>query len=102
MKISVKRSGGFANITIKGEIDTKELPVDLAKKVEKTIKPSVLEKKDKDAPVMNDAQQISIGFESAKHGEYKEYEIDEATADPEVFDVVNELVNQMVKKKLKD
>lgn len=100
MKIFVKRSGGFANIRIQGELDTSELPPDLAQKVDRLIKPSTLNKVGKKNPFMADGQQISIGFRSSDKEPYQEYEIDESSADPELYDVCNELANQVVQNSL--
>lgn len=101
MKLFVKRSGGFANIgPIQGELDTEELPPDLAEEVNRLINPIVLKKRGKQNPLMVDGQQISVGFRSSDDGKYQQYEIDESSADPELFDLCNELVNQVVKNSL--
>ena len=97
----MKRSGGFANIgPIQGELDTEELPPDLAEEVNRFINPTVLKKTGKQNPLMVDGQQISVGFRSSDDGKYQQYEIDESSADPELFDLCNELVNQVVKNSL--
>ena len=101
MKLFVKRSGGFANVgPIQGELDTEELPPDLAEKVNRFIKPTVLATRGKTSPLMVDGQQISVGFRSSDDGTYQEYEIDESCANPELLDLCNELVNEMVRNRL--
>ena len=101
MKIFVKRSGGFANIgPIQGKLDTLELPSELAQEVDRLIKHATLKKAGRKNPFMTDGQQISVGFRSSDEDQYREYEIDESSADPELFEVCNELVNQVVKNSL--
>lgn len=100
MKIFVSLSGGVANIgPIQGKVDTAELPPDLAQEVDRWIKPAELKKVGKKNPFMADGQYISVGFRTSEKAKYREYEVDESSADPELFEVCNALVNQVIIKR---
>jgi hypothetical protein len=96
MKLSVKTSGGIGNIQFQGQLDTDELPGELAERVHKVLSPARLETT-RLTETFPDAIQYEIGlfFRSG----LQKFEIDESSAPPDVLDVLEELVREVIRKK---
>lgn len=100
MKIFLRSSGGFANIQIQGEIDTADLPSDLARKAEDFLTPSRIKVvPHSENPQFADSQQIYVRVTSEEGS--KQFELDESTADSELFALCNNLIHEIVRRKTK-
>ena len=98
MKLFLRSSGGIANIQIQGEIDTDDLPPDIAKRVEDLLNPSKLKNKaGPENPYFADGQQISVRIQSEEDS--VQLELDESTANPELFALCRELMGIIVRRK---
>jgi hypothetical protein len=98
MKLSVKTSGGIGNIQLQGQLDTNELPSDLAERVHKVLSPARLEsfRSTEGIPVPDMIQYEIMLFLGSG---VQKFEIDEANAPADVIDVVEELVQEVVRRK---
>jgi hypothetical protein len=83
VKVFLRSSGGIGNIQIQGEVDTADLPPELAKGSEN--------------PQFADAQQISIRVSSPQG--HSEVEVDESAAPPELVDLCNVLIHEIVRRR---
>lgn len=98
MKLSVKTSGGIGNIQLQGQLDTNELPDDLAERVHKVLSPARLEsaRSAEGVPVPDMIQyEIRLFLGSG----VQKFEIDDVNAPADVIGVVEELVQEVVRRK---
>jgi|SwirhirootsSR3_FD_contig_101_1003326_length_2350_multi_3_in_0_out_0_2 hypothetical protein len=98
MKLSLKTSGGIGNIQLQGQIDTDELPSDLAERVRTVLTPEHLAAAH--SAVMGpvaDAMQYEIGL--FLDGGLQTFQIDDVHAPPGVLDIVQELVQRVIDQK---
>lgn len=98
MKIFIRSSGGFANIQLQGEIDTADLPDDLAKKAKDLFDPGKIKvvQSNKNSQFV-DGQHFHIRVSSADKS--IQIELDEASAKPELFAICNQLIHEIVRRK---
>jgi hypothetical protein len=95
VKLVIATSGGIGNIRIHGEVDTDRLDSDLAGRVEAELKPERLET----LPAVPAGQTVdATQFEVAIYceGEIRRYTLDEASAPPEVVEVLQALVRRII------
>ena len=100
MKIFLRSSGGLANIQIQGEVDTTDLPAGLAKRAKNLLKPNRIKNlSGKEELPYADSQQMYIRVSSPEGS--LQFELDESTADPELFALCNDLIHEIVRRKMK-
>lgn len=100
MKIFLRSSGGFANIQIQGEVDTTDLPAHLAKKAKTLLTPNRIKNVSGiENPQYADSQQIHVRVSSPEGS--IQFELDESTADQELFALCNDLIHEIVRRKIK-
>lgn len=100
MKLTIATSGGFGNIRIQGELDTDKLDTTLAEKAKSVLKPERLASLPLDTagPMVDVTQyEVCIFLEDEVH----QYTVDEANAPPEVMEVLQALVHEIIIKKRK-
>ncbi len=100
MKLTIATSGGIGNIQIHGELDTDELERSLAEKAKSVLKPERLASLPRDtAGLLVDVTQFEVGIflEDGVH----QYTVDEANAPPEIMEVLQALVHEIIIKKRK-
>ena len=98
MKLSLKTSGGIGNIQIQGQLETEELSRSLAERVRTMLTPTHLTSaRSSGVSLMTDAMQYELGL-SLDDG-FQHFEVNEANAAPEVLDIVQELVQEVIRRK---
>jgi hypothetical protein len=98
MKLSVKTSGGIGNIQLQGQLDTNELPNELAERVHRVLSPARLEStRSTEAVPIPDMMQYEIRLFLGSG--VQKFEIDEGNAPADVIDVVEELVQEVIRRK---
>ena len=98
MKLTIATSGGIGNIRLQGQLDTDELDSKLAEKAKSALKPERLASLPLDtAGSMVDATQFEVGI-YLEDGVYQ-YTVDEANAPPDVVEVLQALVHEIILKK---
>ena len=98
MKIFLRTSGGFANIRIEGEIDTADLPDELAGKAEELLKPgSIPSTPGPENLNLTDSRQFSIHVTT--ENDSTNYDLDETSAKPDLLELLNDLVQEIVRRK---
>jgi hypothetical protein len=98
VKVFLRSSGGIGNIQIQGEVDTADLPPELAQRAEELLTPDRLRaSKGSENPQFADAQQISIRVSSPQG--HSEVEVDESAAPPELVDLCNVLIHEIVRRR---
>jgi hypothetical protein len=98
MKLSVKTSGGIGNIQLQGQLDTSELPNDLAERVHRVLSPARLESaRSTEGVSLPDMIQYEISLFVGSR--VQRFEINDANAPADVIDVVQELVQEVVRRK---
>jgi hypothetical protein len=98
VKLTIRTSGGFGNIRLQGDLDTDELDSTLAKRTKSVLKPERLESlQAKTEGFMVDVTQfeVDISLEDGVH----QYTLDEANAPPDVVEVLQALVHEIILKK---
>jgi hypothetical protein len=98
VKLTISTSGGFGNIRLQGDLDTDELESALAKKATSVLKPERLESLPfNTAGSMADVTQFEVGIflEDGVH----QYTLDEANVPPDVVEVLQALVHEIILKK---
>ena len=104
MQIHLKCTGG-QGITLEGKLDTKDLPDDLADRANKTLNAKKLKDTTK-APknaFMVDAQQYELTIipEEARISSPARFQFDESQADPDILELMDELLHLITIQKLK-
>ncbi|MFQ5349509.1 MAG: protealysin inhibitor emfourin [Thermoanaerobaculia bacterium] len=104
MRISIKTSGGFANVELGGEIDTRDLEADLASEVERNLAPESLEQADKARvdPEVADAQVYEVTLRGEDEDPIGRYVINDLAVAPEVGDTLAALVREIVRQRLEN
>ena len=100
MKLTIATSGGIGNIRLQGELDTDKLDSTLAKKAKSVLKPERLDALPLDtAGSIVDVTQFEVGIflEDGVH----QYTVDEANAPPDVIEVLQALVHEIIIRKLR-
>ncbi len=102
MKLHLKSSGGFAGLDLAGEVDTAELPDELARRVEEHLTPENL--KAAAAPAaglpMPDARQYHLSLvPEDEDGELATHVVDDMSEAGEVLDVIDELMAELVRRR---
>ena len=105
MQIHLKCTGG-QGITLEGKLDTKDLSDDLAVRAKKILSAKNLKKTAK-APkntFMVDAQhyELTIIPEGAQKGAPARFQFDESQADPDILELMDELLHLITIQKLKN
>lgn len=101
MKVSVKSSGGFANIELGGQIDTVDLPAELAEAAERVL---TKENLGKAAAAPRDPHVAdSMLYEVTLHGAGDEpsgtYAIDDVAADSEIGETLAALMSEVLRRR---
>jgi len=100
MKIILEGSGGLANLRIRGELTTGELAADLARKVEQCLHPDKLEAAGAANAQTADAQQYQLTvMPEGEEGEVRHYRLDDSCLAPELLDVLDELMHEIIRRK---
>ncbi len=97
MKLSLKITGGLGNLPIQGQLDTAELPTELAARVEELMQPERLRAfagRESEGRAAGSAdhlhyQVVLLGAESSS------FELDETVVPPELLEVIDELAFQI-------
>lgn len=98
MKLSLKTSGGIGNIQIQGQVETEELSRSLAERVRTVLTPAHLTyARSSEVSPMTDAMQYELGL--YLDDGFQHFEVNEANAAPEVLDIVQELVQEVIRRK---
>jgi hypothetical protein len=98
MKLFLKTSGGIGNIQLQGALDTDELPDALAERVRTVLTPAHLRaSRSVDTAPVADAMQyeLSLLLESGP----QQFAIDDVSASPDVLEVVQELLQELIRRK---
>ncbi|HEX9736339.1 MAG TPA: protealysin inhibitor emfourin [Thermoanaerobaculia bacterium] len=101
MKLHLACHGGIANLRIRGQVDTAELPGDLAEKVERVLgarrrmRAAGAAPKD---PRMTDAQQYEVTVQPEGVGAPRTYQLDESSLSDEELEVLDELRGEIVRR----
>ena len=101
MKLSLKTSGGFANLRIEGVLDTSELPPELARRIEDGLRSDALREAAAGAnPQMADGTvyELTILPETAD-GEVRRYTIDDAAVEEEMLEILDEILHEVVRRR---
>ena len=105
MKIRLERTGGIANFAkpLGGIVEVDDLPTELANEAKEMLTPESLRESVARTGGIGDAQsvdrqEIKVGI--WQDGEYHEFNLQEQSADADVFDLCNELVNELVRSQL--
>lgn len=101
MKIVLEGAGGLAHLRIRGELTTGELAADLARKVEQLFHPEKLKAAGAVAsPQTTDAQQYQLTIMPASgQGEIRHYQLDDSCLSPELLEVLDELMHEIIRRK---
>ncbi len=101
MRLFLRSSGGLANLRIEDELDTSELPPELARKAERFLRPEKLKlAKTAENSQMTDALQYELTvFPQAEGEEVRQYCLNEASTAREILDVVGELMHEIIRRK---
>jgi hypothetical protein len=98
MKVTIRTSGGIGNIRIHGEIDTEELDHKLAERTKSVLTPEHLTTVSRDFPgAVVDVTQYEVGI--FQENRVQSYTVDEASAPPEIVEVLQALVHEIIVKK---
>lgn len=101
MKVHLACHGGFANLRIQGQVDTAELPDDLAEKVERvlgeheSLRQASVAPKD---PRVADAQQYDLTVHPEGEDGPRQYRLDESNLSDDVLEVLDELRGEIVRR----
>lgn len=101
MKVHLACHGGFANLRIQGQVDTAELPDDLAEKVERVLGAHQRLRKAAAAPKnprMTDVQQYELTVDPGGEDGPKQYHLDESSLADDVLEVLDELRGEIVRR----
>ena len=101
MKLVLESTGGFAGVELSGELDTADLPEELARRVEEHLTSGKLRSADaKRSLPTPDARQYRLSLlpEDAD-GEVSTHVVDDTCADGEVLDVIDDLMAEIVRRK---
>lgn len=101
MKILLKTSGGFANLRLDGELDTGQLPPELAARIESGLTSDAL----RDAATLANPEladgtvyELTILPETAD-GERRHFVIDDAAVADEILDILDEILHEIVRRR---
>jgi hypothetical protein len=98
MKIYLRQSGGFANIQLEGQIDTADLPDELARRTEDLLAlDKIPAESGTDVTRSADSRQFYILVST--EDDSRQFEVDESTAEPELSQLCNDLINEIIKRK---
>ncbi len=101
MKLVLKSAGGFAGLQIEGELDTADLPEELARRVKEHLSSKNLRsaKATRSLP-MPDAQQYELHLlPEDEDGEVEKHLLDDMCPIGEVLDVIDELMSEIMRRK---
>ena len=97
MKVYIRRSGGVANITLEGVVDTKDLPAELRMKAEGLMRVEKLKvicaAKPRKLP---DTYQYEIHV--AEEDEFEAFTLDESAMEGEVLEVLSGMIAELRRK----
>lgn len=101
MKICLERTGGIACFAkpLGGTVEVDDLPEALANEAKKLLQPKLLSKAAAPPPAgagqRVDRQEIKVGIWQG--GRYHEFHLNEENPDTDLFDLCNEIVNELVR-----
>jgi hypothetical protein len=99
MKVLLSQSGGLGNIRIQGELETADLPRELAQKTERVLRPETLQRASStDSSTSPDAQEFELNVWFNKEG-FQHYRIDDSSAPPEVLEVLDSLIHEIIRRR---
>lgn len=104
MKLALQCSGGFAGLRLSGELDTADLPEELARRVEEHLTPEKLRAATA-APAlgsmsMPDVRQYHLSLiPEDEDGEVETHVVDDMCAEGEILDVIDALMAEITRRK---
>jgi hypothetical protein len=101
MKLHLAVSGGFANLRIQGELDTDELPEELARRAEAVLNRPALEAAaaTKSNMLMTDSIQYELTvLANSLHESAQRYQLDESSLADEMLEVLDELQSEIIRR----
>ena len=105
MKVLVRGSGGFGGLRIQGELDTADLPPELKRRAEAMLAAEPMEKAMAAAeaatanPHMADAQELEVTVIGEAAGGARSYLLRGGAMDPEVMQLANDLMREVIKRR---
>ncbi len=101
MKLSLKSSGGLGGLGFEGEIDTADLPVELARRVEEHLAPARLRSipASRSLP-MPDAMEYELAIlPEEEDGEVERYVVDDLCPVGEVLDAIDDVMAEIARRR---
>lgn len=101
MKLRLKSEGGFAGLAVEGELDTEDLPEELARRVAEHLTSDTLRSAAASRSLpMPDAQQYELHLlPETEDGEVEKHVVDDMCPMGEVLDVIDDLMAEIRKRK---
>lgn len=101
MKVSVKSSGGFANIQLQGQVDTVDLPAALAETAERVLTRENLDRAQSAPrdPQVADAMLYEVTLHGVGDEPPETYAIDDVAADPEIAEALAALMGEVMRRR---
>ncbi len=106
MELYVKSSGGLANLMIDGKLDLADLPEDLRHRIEEVLGPDrEMSHGVGDAtalPGLESVDTMHYQLKLVNEADVRTFEIDEAVAPPEVLELVDELMYELNRRRMRE
>ena len=101
MKLLLKSAGGFAGLAVEGELDTADLPDELARRVEDHLSSDALRSAASSRSLpMPDAQEYEIHLlPEDEDGKVEKHVVDDMCPVGEVLDVIDDLLAEIRRRK---
>ena len=97
MKLFVASSGGIGGLRLSGEVDTRELPPELAERAERLLRPDALESSAAPNPGAADVTVYDVEVPEGRGT--RRFRIDGSSADPEVVATLNDVMHELVRRR---
>lgn len=106
MKVSIRSSGGFANLGLGGTVDTAALPPEQARRIEAGLAADKLRAAAtpptaarRGLGMVPDATQYEVTIHPEGGGQARTFTVDDAAQAPEVLAAIDELMAEVVRQK---
>ncbi len=98
MRFILSCSGGVVGSRIQAELDTSDLPADLARRAESCLRPEILSQAAASAsPHRTDVLEYDLTLLPAGEGvDFRHYHLSEVKTSPEVLEVLDDLMREII------
>lgn len=97
MKVHLRSAGGIGGIRMEGEVDTADLPPDLARRAESVLRRDRLAGAERSGRPTPDAVSYDVRLTDDRGS--AAFTVEEPCTDPEVVEVLNDMLTEVVRRK---